>query len=415
MKMMAIRLCNLLGSAMNYMNRGLNRHACKQPQQWLYLFGDEGVVYSEIQNRFAGLDASATAAYRAFETGATLRDLEAFAGSHNSGSVSEDRLPAILALSKGVFPPEEACAGWPAFDHYQLPDSETPDLPAVTVEVGSTSVLLRYPRGPLEELCRDIFRSCSRTTRLPFHQISAFSKEDAWAVCGNGIEVLSSLRDGQLALGFLHVIRALLYAEGEYDVAFHAAMVSDGKYGIMLSAPREYGKSTLAAHLVSRGYGLVTDEPALLCLNSGSVASLRMPISLKEGSWALFQNDWSQLSSSPVHVRSDGTKIRLLHPPPERLSAASECLTHIVFPRFSPTSGPCVERLSPWQTLCLLNEGGLILGKHLSLEDFEAFLRWVSLTPAYAFRYGSLEEADHLIREMLTGTKPLNAQGLTDF
>ncbi len=397
------------------MNHELNRIASVQPSQWLYLFGDKGVVYSESQNRFAGLDASATAAYLAFESGATLRDLGAFAAEHNSRSASEDGLSTILALARGVFPPEESCVRWPIVDRSQPLISESHNLTEVTIEVGSTPVLFKYPPGRLEELCDDVFRNCSTTTRFPFRHISVLSRGDAWGIYGNGIELLASLRDGQLGLGLLHAARALLYAEAEYDLAFHASMVSDGEHGIMLSAPRECGKSTLAAHLVARDFSLVTDEPALLCLDSGFVASLRMPISLKEGSWALFQNDWPQLINSPVHLRSDGTKIRLLHPPPAGLSAASECLTHIVFPRFSATSAPSVERLSPWHTLCLLNEGGLTLGKHLTLKGFEAFLRWVTVTPAYAFRYGSVQEANHMIREMITETKPSNAQRPTDF
>ncbi len=47
-------------------------------QQWLYMIGEEGLVYSQSRNRFAGLDAAGISAYQAFDAGIPLRDLVRF-------------------------------------------------------------------------------------------------------------------------------------------------------------------------------------------------------------------------------------------------------------------------------------------------------------------------------------------------
>jgi hypothetical protein len=358
-------------------------------RQWLYLLGDGGVVYSEAQNRFAGLDAAGVAAYRAFDAGAHIEDLR-FIHAARSSSASDDGLKAIYALSRANFPAEDAPRDWPIVDQPR----------ASNIAIHNIPVLLEYPAGPLEDLCRDYFRNCHAAMHPARCHLSAQHAEDGWTIYVNGRELLSSLREEQIGLGLLHAARSLLYAEAEYDVAFHAAMMADRDCGVMLCAPREAGKSTLAAYLMAQGFDLLTDEPALLKLDTGSVASLRLPVALKEGSWTVLQHDWPQLSGAPIHVRSDGMRIRLLHPPQTGFSAHSRRLTHIVFPHYYPASVAHAERLSPLHTLNLLNEGGMLLGKNFDRNRFEAFLRLVSLTPSYAIRYASLREAMHLIHDL---------------
>jgi hypothetical protein len=358
-------------------------------RQWLYLLGNEGVVYSEAQNRFAGLDAAGVAAYRAFDAGVHIEDLR-FIHADRSSSASDDGLKAIYALSRGNFPAEDAPWDWPTVDKPR----------ASNIAIHNIPVHLEYPAGPLEDLCRDYFRNCHATMQPARCHLFAQHAEDGWTIYVNGRELLSSLRDEQIGLGLLHAARSLLYAEAEYDVAFHAAMVADRDCGIMLCAPREAGKSTLAAYLIAQGFDLLTDEPALLKLDTSSVASLRLPVALKEGSWTVLQHEWQQLSRAPIHVRSDGMKIRLLQPLETGFSAHSRKLTHILFPHYYPASVAHAERLPPLHTLRLLNEGGMLLGKYFDRHRFEAFLRLVSLTPAYTIRYASLGEATHMIHDL---------------
>jgi hypothetical protein len=363
-------------------------HTCLQ--QSMYPFDEGGVVYSETQNRFAGLDASGVLAYCAFEEGQDIQKFRECYERHESSSPFGDMLEAIQDLSRGIFPAEEAREEWPRLG-YPL---------YANIEIGGIPVFVEYPAGPLGNLCRDYFLNCPATTSLAQCHLYARPEDDGWAVCANGQALLSQLRDEQLGLGFLHAARALLYAKAEYDVAFHAAMVADNDRGLLLCAPRESGKSTLSASLMVRGFELLTDEPALLHLDSGSVSSLPFPVSLKEGSWTELGKEWPQLSESPIHIRSDGVRLRLLHPPQTRFSTWPRCLTHFVFPKYNPTHPAHMEKLSPLQTLGLLNEGGLILATHMDMGKFEAFLKLVCRVPAFAIQYASPEEAFQMVRQI---------------
>lgn len=374
-------------------NYSLHRIDSACPGQWLYLLGDEGVIYSEMQNCFVGLDAAGVSAYQAFDAGASIQDLRDYSDAGNLSSSSgtlEDGLESIYALAHGSFSIEHQRAEWPILDHHE----------SANIEIHGIPVLLEYPAGPFEHLCRDYFRSFPVTTQPARSHLCAQHENDGWAIYANSRKFLSQLRNEQIGLGLLHAVRFLLYAEAEYDVAFHAAMVADNDRGIMLCAPSESGKSTLAAYLMTHGFDLLTDEPALLHLDTCSISPLCLPVSLKEGSWDVLRDEWPELASAPIHVRSDDVKIHLLHPPQGHFSAPPRRLTHIVFPEYSPSSAARAERLSPLHTLNFLNEGGMMLAKHIAQDKFEALLRLVCVTPAYALRYGSLDDATEIVHTL---------------
>jgi hypothetical protein len=377
----------------------IERIAYSAPHQWLYLFGEEGgVVYSEAQGRFAGLNAAGVAAFLAYD--AEIRS-EGVDASSLQADLHQRRLrgamESIRDLSRGIFPLADSPEEWPAFD-----PGICANRPGTNVEIGGIPVLIQYPAGPLERLYSDYFRNCDRTSSPPRCCLSVQQTERGWAILVNGRAFLPIEKKDQLGLGLMHAARCVLYHLGSYDVAFHAAMVAQGDCGLLLCAPRESGKSTLAAYLAAKGFDLLADEPALLQLDSWSVQSVPLPISLKEGSWSCLQEEWPQLGGAPVHVRSDGVPIRLLHPPAQRVSPRRRRLTHFVFPRYSPSSAAQPERLSPLSALCLLNTGGMLFARSSTRENFESFLNLLCQTPAFTLPFSSLAGATHALSAACT-------------
>lgn len=367
------------------------------PRQWLYLFGDAGVVYSEVANRFAGLNAGGVAAYLAFDAGARQE-------SRKERLTAE--LETVRGLTQGIFPAVESLAEPERLTDILSCAEMASSSSRANIEIQGIPMRVEYPSGPGEALCRDVFRDC-KVSCGPFPEparfrVSAHREGTGWTIRVNGNAMFTLLKERQLGLGMLHAARSLLYAHGCYDVALHAGMVAGtaaGEYcGLLLSAPREAGKSTLAASLVARGFTPVADEPALLTLPSGTVTPLRLPISLKEGSWVHLREDWPQLERSPMHSRSDGTKIRLMHP--ADWPTKPQAVTQIVFPAYEPLAAPGLERLSIVATLSLLNEGGMQPAKGFTRTEFESLLTWLAQTPAYRLRYASLAEAHRRLREI---------------
>src|SRR5271170_8478924 len=144
----------------------MNRHAesilrlrsiaCALPGQWLYLLGDEGgVVYSQTQNRFAGLSSAGISAYRALDAGASVEELRALSNAATRHPASADAIDTVAALARGVFPAEDPLFELPPLQHPLKASIEIHDIPAV----------MEFPLGPLEELCCDYFRNCPPSVR----------------------------------------------------------------------------------------------------------------------------------------------------------------------------------------------------------------------------------------------------------
>src|SRR5271154_2975971 len=190
--------------------QNLPRVASALPGQWLYLLDDEeGVVYSETKNRFAGLSAAGVSAYRAFDAGASVEDLRALSNAATRHSASAKGMDTVAALVRGVFPAEDSLLELPPLQHPVTASIEIHDIPA----------LIEFPRGPLEELCRDYFRNCAPSTKPAKCHVYTQRAESGWTIYVNCCGMLSSLADEQLGLGFLHAGRCLLYVESRYDVA----------------------------------------------------------------------------------------------------------------------------------------------------------------------------------------------------
>jgi len=377
-----------------------DRRATALPGQWLYLVEGGGVVYSETTNRFAGLDAGGVSAFLALDDGASVQDLRRF-DRESSSHPSAEGLATIHALTQGRFPGEEHEQEWPALDDTSLPDLHIHSGTSrrKTIDIDGIPALVEFPTGELEPRCEEYFQNCPASTQPPRCYISARHGDKSWAVYVNGREFLSLKSPDQLGLGLMHAARAIVYAEGAYDVAFHAAAVAHLDSAVLLCAPRESGKSTLTAYLVAHRFDLLSDEPALLHLDIGAVSGFSHPISLKEGSWRPLKDELSQFSLGPLHVRSDGTRIRLAHAPSERRATGARKLTHIVFPQYEPSVNAQIEALSPLQALALLNEGGLLLANGLGRDGFERFLSLLVRTPSHRISYGTLEAAWRLLGE----------------
>jgi hypothetical protein len=380
--------------------RSFRRFSTAYPGQWLYRFGDEGLIYSERENRFAGLDAAGVSAYLALEAGAGIGDLRGLNHKDSRGAPSDDGLEAIEALTQGIFPAEDSPNELPTSCLTTLVPPSAGNSKSESIEIGGIPVLLEYPSGQLERLCCDYFQHCPATRQSPHYHLCARRAETGWAIYVNDRELLSLTQEEQLGLGLMYAARTMLYAKADYDVAFHAAAVAHGDCAVLLCAPRECGKSTLTAYLVACGFDLLSDEPALLDLDNCAVSALPLPISLKEGSWTSLQNEIPLFSCGPVHVRSDGLRILLAHPLAEHRTAQARRLKRILFPKYEASSAGHSQRLTPLRTLERLNRGGMLLAKDLGRDKFEDFLALVCRIPADEIRYGSLEEAWRLLHEL---------------
>ena len=128
-------------------------------------------------------------------------------------------------------------------------------------------------------------------------------------------------------------------------LVMHAAVVEKGGCALILAADPGSGKSTLCAALVQHGWRLLSDELALLRLESGTITPIARPISLKNRSIDVVRRFGPQFELSEVcHDTAKGS-IAHMRPPPDSVAkrnvAARPAL--VIFPQYREGSNMICE------------------------------------------------------------------------
>lgn len=175
----------------------------------------------------------------------------------------------------------------------------------------------------------------------------------------------------------------------------HAAVVEKGGRAAILPAPSGSGKSTLCAALVSRGgWRLLSDELALLRLDTGELMPLPRPVSLKNASIGIMRS----YASDAVFSREvrDTVKGSVAHmkAPAASVARANEPARPgwIVFPQYQAGAVAALAPIAPAPAFMRLAANAFNYDL-LGAAGFDALARLTGAAPAQEFTYSSLDEA----------------------
>lgn len=189
-------------------------------------------------------------------------------------------------------------------------------------------------------------------------------------------------------------------------LVIHAAVIErEGRAAILPGAPGA-GKSTLCAGLISRGWRLLSDELALLDMDSGTVCGMSRPVNLKNASIDIIRHFAPHaVMTPPVPDTTKGT-IALMRPPEESVRArdASARPAWIVVPDYSPGAGPELVPHDRALSFMLLAEQSFNYDIH-GKEGFAALGRLIDACDCYRFSYSDLEDAVRIFDRLSGASK----------
>lgn len=175
----------------------------------------------------------------------------------------------------------------------------------------------------------------------------------------------------------------------------HAAVVAheDGR-AVILPAPPGSGKSTLCAALTQRGWRLLSDEMAMISLQTGLLHGMARPVSLKNQSLDVIRRfEPGVVLGAAAHDTAKGTVAHLKPKPSDVRDAARPArAAWVVFPRYVARA-PAVLSSRPKADAMLELGRNAFNYSLLGLDGFNALAAIVDRCACFDFSYGHLDQA----------------------
>src|SRR6266487_476273 len=176
-------------------------------------------------------------------------------------------------------------------------------------------------------------------------------------------------------------------------VAVHAAVLERNGRTLILSAESGAGKSTLCAALTLKGWRLFSDEFALIDPESGHLAPLPRPISLKNASIEIIRS-----RSRDVVFGTEGAdieKARFVHmkPPLDSVQRARDTAAPgwVVLPRWVAGRPTALELVPKAHALLRLTDQSFNYN-YLGVKGYECVADLVRRSACYTLEYGDLDD-----------------------
>lgn len=183
-------------------------------------------------------------------------------------------------------------------------------------------------------------------------------------------------------------------AHSHQYLIIHAAVVERGGRAAILPGPPGAGKSTLCAALVTRGWRLLSDELALLDMDTNLLYGMCRPVNLKNASIGIIQRFAPEVvMTHPVSDTSKGT-IALMRPPAGSVGMVDRPArpAWVVVPRYSAESSPVLEAHRKAETFMLLAQQSFNYDIH-GTHGFSAVGRLIDACRCLRFTYSDLDDA----------------------
>lgn len=182
----------------------------------------------------------------------------------------------------------------------------------------------------------------------------------------------------------------------------HAATVEKDGKGLIISAPSGSGKSTLCAYLVSQGWRLLSDELAMVSLDTMMLYGLGRPISLKNKSIPLMQSYFDSDDFSPIVKDTHKGTISLLRSPVESSLNIKQPVEpkRLVFVKYNKDEVCHIEKVDKCFALTEVIQNSFNFGL-LGKTGFDCARRLIEKTPAVYIEYNSFKACENAILDSL--------------
>ena len=182
----------------------------------------------------------------------------------------------------------------------------------------------------------------------------------------------------------------------DFGAYFHAAVLSVGDELLLLPGPAGSGKTCLTLALSLNGFGYVSDETALLEIETMHIRAVPLSPCLKSGAWDLISTMYPILSKTKSYQRVDGKTVKYLPVPAWRGNGSRDTARParwMVFPTYSPEQPTELRRVEHIDALQRLVQDCNAWRADLTPQMVDQVIEWIYGVTCYELCFSSLDEA----------------------
>jgi len=362
----------------------------------LFLFDEEGMIYSSVDNKLHLLNSLGIYVWLLFEDGLSKGEALTHCGLHLSKmpiETTELVNELNLLFVKGILPNEvkdeeelwlkqipslnEELECWG--EYYKILDS--------IISISYCDIFSKKSIEPLLNVFRHVDKEVCN------YRINIKKQNEEYIISINNYDLSWCIPKQQLAAFFNDRLRKLVFTPSDYFLASHSAVLAKGDKCLMMPAVSYSGKSTLSAALLSADYEYFSDEMAVIDCNY-QARPVPLGIGLKHGSWQILKSYLPQLAGLAEQQRWDGIPLKYV-PIDDSICHGKDRkkVSHLVFPKYTKDSSAELSPLSTPQAVFQLFEAGFTMQGEFSKDQVIELLSWVESIPAYKFVFSQLDEA----------------------
>lgn len=191
----------------------------------------------------------------------------------------------------------------------------------------------------------------------------------------------------------------------EDSLLLHSGAVVKNKAGLIFPGESESGKSSLTTFMITKGYGYLSDELAVIDPSTGELRAFPKPLSIKDTSvFPILANRSSLWVGPPDGEIVDEEPVWYAHaedvaPQPTEDSAP---VRYIIFPRYDSTTAPSLQPLASDEAMRRLIENCVNL-QRFGGEGLGILGNLLRGARAFSLTTNGLEDTTALVNKLVEG------------
>jgi coenzyme PQQ synthesis protein D (PqqD) len=265
-----------------------------------------------------------------------------------------------------------------------------------SLQILGTNFHVYYPSANLRDAVEEVMVEFAKPDLSCEVALDVVLRARRYAILVDGQEIESSLTAAELVPNVKCALLVAAINRINFGAYFHAAVLSLDDDLLLLPGKAGSGKTCLTLALSMNGFGYVSDETALLEMESMHIRAVPLSPCVKSGAWDLISTMYPVLPEIKPYQRVDGKTVKYLPVPAWQGNGSRDAARParwMAFPTYRPGQTTKLRRVDHIDALERLLLDCNAWRAPLTPQMVDQVIEWITGVTCYELHFSSLDEA----------------------